>query len=99
MEDRIDLQQFQALAFVIDAINMASIPTLCNVYGRPYYQEAMEPDPHVQHLAMCGLFSIKFRKIDTTARFGNGGSTTENEKPGGALTPNSLGRLFFEIVM
>ena len=97
LEERIDSPQFQSLAHVIDSINMAAIRTLRDVYKRDYYPEVMEPDPHMQHLAMCGLFSIKFKKIDTTARFGNGGSS--NEKPAGALAPNSLGQLFYDIVL
>ncbi len=99
LEERIDFQQFRQLAYVIDSINMASIATLRNVFQREYYPEVLEPDPHVQHLAMCGLFSIRFNKIDTTARFGDGGSSFDREKPAGALVPNSLGKLFCKIVL
>ncbi len=97
LSEGIDRDQFQALSHVIDVINVASIPDLRRFYLEHKYHQILEPNHHIQHLTMCGLFSINLKKIDTTARYGNGGS--RNEKPAGEFVGNDLGRLFCDVVL
>jgi hypothetical protein len=98
LEGHIDRHQFDELAHIIDALNMATVETLKAAYRKRLGFETREPNPHVQHLAMCGLFSIHFNEIEIVTRAGDRHSLPER-RDGGIIVQNVTGKLFCEIVL
>ncbi len=100
LKEQIDLGQFRALAYAVDAINMAAIPTLRSLFEDPYPFDIMEPNVHCQHLAMCGLLSIRFEQINIARSLMDEDELPiVNMKSTGSLRRNELGKLFYEVIL
>lgn len=105
LEERITFDDLQSLNYAIDQLNCANRPCLIKVYNRceekhdaimemldSRVQEEEFGISKLQHLATCGLLDIYFTP-----------STSWNllkmeDKSTGGYIPNSIGRIFVEII-
>jgi hypothetical protein len=101
LEDRISYDQFLQFAFIIDMLNMASVPTLEEAYRRSPPFKTSYPNSHVQHLSAAGLFSMRLTPDGTKTKKpkddGKTFSTSINISH--AIITNDTGRLFCEVVL
>jgi len=96
LENKIDRTQFQALAQVIDTINPEMLQAFRTSYLGGGFNDYVEPRPHVAHFIQCGLVTMRFHDIDTTAVVGDG---RRKIVPSGAFRPTELAKLFFDHVL
>ena len=74
LQGQIDRSQFQGLAYAVDTITTDLLSEYRSAYEEHRLDQVAVPTDAVSRFFGCGLLTLRFEKIDTTAYWGDGSS-------------------------